>query len=40
MGSKPGYYKIPVISKLGDINATLDQLDKKYVELKVDIKKQ
>ena len=31
--------KIPVIAKMGDINDRLDQLDKKYAELKANIDK-
>ena len=31
--------KIPVVAKMGDINARLAQLDKKYAELKADIDK-
>ena len=31
--------KVLVVAKMGDVNAGLDQLDKKYEELKTDIDK-
>ena len=31
--------KIPVVTKMGDVNAILDQSEKKYAELKADIDK-